>query len=126
MQCGYCKEYSKGKHLIGVMLDNTWFLEGLVSKSLYSHVSLLLVLRMSMNLEADPKADPLTVRWERRKRPSMAFAPSLRSGCTMALWAAKDMGIMFGGVTDEDKHEETLESVFHSDLYGYQMSGNGR
>ena len=44
----------------------------------------------------------------------------------MALWAAKGMGIMFGGVTDEDKHEETLESVFHNDLYGYQMSGNGR
>ena len=36
------------------------------------------------------------------------------------------MGIMFGGVTDEDKHEETLESVFHNDLYGYQTSGNGR
>ena len=33
---------------------------------------------------------------------------------------------MFGGVTDEDKHEETLESVFHNDLYGYQASGNGR
>jgi len=44
----------------------------------------------------------------------------------MALWVAKGMGIMFGGVTDEDKHEETLESVFHNDLYGYQMSGNGR
>ena len=44
----------------------------------------------------------------------------------MALWAAKGLGIMFGGVTDEDKHEETLESVFHNDLYGYQLSGNGR
>ena len=42
------------------------------------------------------------------------------------MWAAKSMGIMFGGVTDEDKHEETLESVFHNDLYGYQLSGNGR
>ena len=36
------------------------------------------------------------------------------------------MGIMFGGVTDEDRHEETLESVFHNDLYGYQTTGNGR
>ena len=44
----------------------------------------------------------------------------------MTLWAAKSIGIMFGGVTDEDKHEETLESVFHNDLYGYQMVGNGR
>ena len=81
---------------------------------------------MSLNAEADHTTDPLIVKWERRKRPSTAFAPSLRSGCTMALWAAKGMGIMFGGVTDEDKHEETLESVFHNDLYGYQMSGNGR
>jgi len=81
---------------------------------------------MSLNPDVDPKADPLTVKWERRKRPSTAFAPSLRSGCTMTLWAAKAMGIMFGGVTDEDKHEETLESVFHNDLYGYQTSGNGR
>ena len=44
----------------------------------------------------------------------------------MTLWAAKGMGVMFGGVTDEDKHEETLESVFHNDLYGYQLSGDGR
>lgn len=44
----------------------------------------------------------------------------------MTLWAAKSMAIMFGGVTDEDKHEETLESVFHNDLYGYQLVGNGR
>ena len=81
---------------------------------------------MILDQEANSKVDPLTVKWERRKRPSTAFAPSLRSGCTMTLWAAKSMGIMFGGVTDEDKHEETLESVFHNDLYGYQMVGNGR
>ncbi|KAF9779795.1 galactose oxidase [Thelephora terrestris] len=106
---GYCKEYIKGKRPVGVMLDDTWF------------------LKMSLNPEADRKADsPLMVKWERRKRPSTAFAPSLRSGCTMALWAAKSMGIMFGGVTDEDKHEETLESVFHNDLFGYQIGGNGR
>lgn len=35
----------------------------------------------------------------------------------MALWAAKNMGVLFGGVTDEDTNEETLESVFHNDLY---------
>ena len=90
-------------------------------------------------------SDPLTVKWEKRKRPSTAFAPSLRSGCTMALWSAKNMGILFGGVTDEDTSEETMESVFHNDLYvyvprlflkfqcssslgryGYQIAGNGR
>jgi hypothetical protein len=36
------------------------------------------------------------------------------------------MGILFGGVTDEDTSEETLESVFHNDLYGYHTVGNGR
>lgn len=40
----------------------------------------------------------------------------MRSGCTMTLWAAKATGVMFGGVTDEDQDEETMESVFHSDL----------
>lgn len=34
----------------------------------------------------------------------------------MALWSAKNMGVLFGGVTDEDTSEETLESVFHNDL----------
>ena len=57
------------------------------------------------------------MKWEKRKRPSTAYAPCLRSGCTMAYWAAKNTGVMFGGVTDEDTHEETLESVFHNDLY---------
>ena len=57
------------------------------------------------------------VKWERRKRPSTAYAPCLRSGCTMALWAARNTGVMFGGVTDEDTSEETMESVFHNDLY---------
>ena len=56
------------------------------------------------------------LKWERRKRPSTAYAPSLRSGCTMAFWAAKNTGVMFGGVTDEDTGEETMESVFHNDL----------
>jgi hypothetical protein len=61
-------------------------------------------------------ADPLTLKWERRKRPATAFAPSIRSGCTMALWPARDTGVLFGGVTDEDRDEETLESVFHNDM----------
>lgn len=74
--------------------------------------------RMMLNVENDekPLAEPLTMKWERRKRPSTAFAPSLRSGCTMAPWQARNMGILFGGVTDEDTSEETLESVFHNDL----------
>ena len=58
----------------------------------------------------------LTIKWERRKRASDAYAPSLRSVCTMTLWAPKGMGIFFGGVTDEDTNEERLESVFRNDL----------
>lgn len=107
---GYCKEYHKGSRPVGVMLDDTWF------------------LRMTLNEAKDGKqpAEPLTMKWERRKRPSTAFAPSLRSGCTMALWTARNTGVLFGGVTDEDTSEETLESVFHNDLYGHQIAGNGR
>ncbi|KAK0491994.1 galactose oxidase [Armillaria luteobubalina] len=70
--------------------------------------------------------DPLKLKWERRKRPSTAYAPSLRSGCTMTTWAARSTGVLFGGVTDEDTSEETLESVFWNDLNGYQWSGKGK
>ena len=80
----------------------------------------------SKTSSASSSADPLVLKWERRKKSSTAYAPSLRSGCTMAVWAAKNMGVLFGGVTDEDTSEETLESVFHCDLYGYQIAGNGR
>ncbi|THH30605.1 hypothetical protein EUX98_g3576 [Antrodiella citrinella] len=108
---GYCKEYVKGSRPMGVMLDDTWF------------------LRMTVNVPIEGKTsstDPLALKWERRKRPTTAYAPSLRSGCTMALWTARNMGILFGGVTDEDTSEETMESVFYNDLYGYQISGNGK
>ncbi|KAF9464136.1 hypothetical protein BDZ94DRAFT_1216912 [Collybia nuda] len=111
---GYCKEYAKGKRPIGIMLEDTWF------------------LNMSLNTVSETTAaksknvDPLILKWERRKRTSTSYAPSLRSGCTMALWASKNVGVLFGGVTDEDKHEETLESVFWNDLYGYQLSGKGK
>lgn len=76
---------------------------------------------MSLDAPADgiatsKSADLLKLKWEKRKRASTAYAPSLRSGCTMAAWSAKSMGILFGGVTDEDTGEETLESVFHNDL----------
>lgn len=70
---------------------------------------------MTLSTGAESK-DPLTLKWERRKKPSTAYAPSLRSGCTMTLWPAKSMGILFGGVTDDDTSEETLESVFWNDL----------
>jgi hypothetical protein len=69
-----------------------------------------------MAINEGESKDLLTLKWERRKRPSTAYAPSLRSGSTMALWPGKGMGILFGGVTDDDTSEETLESVFWNDL----------
>ncbi|TFY62977.1 hypothetical protein EVJ58_g3529 [Rhodofomes roseus] len=107
---GYCKEYPKGSRPIGIMLDDTWFLRITVNEA----------------KEGKSSAEPLSLKWEMRKRATTAYAPSLRSGCTMALWAAKNIGVLFGGVTDDDTSEETLESVFHNDLYGYQITGSGR
>lgn len=34
----------------------------------------------------------------------------------MSLWAAKQMGVMFGGVTDEEEGEEGLRSRFWDDM----------
>ncbi|RDB18721.1 Kelch domain-containing protein 4 [Hypsizygus marmoreus] len=110
---GYCKEYAKGKRPVGVMLEDTWFL----------HISIT-VPSAETTTKSKPTHDTLTVKWERRKKPS--YAPSIRSGCTMTLWPSKNTGILFGGVTDEDRNEETLESVFWNDLYGYQIPGKGK
>jgi len=44
----------------------------------------------------------------------------------MAYWAARQIGVMFGGVVDEEISDEGLESVFLNDTYGYQTGGNGR
>lgn len=54
------------------------------------------------------------LKWEKRKR--IGYMPSLRSGCAMTNWAAKGMGVMFGGVFDEEKDEDSLESVFYNDM----------
>lgn len=60
----------------------------------------------------DPDLSKL--KWERRKR--VGYAPSLRSGCSMTHWASKGMGVLFGGVIDEEKDEESMESTFFNDL----------
>jgi len=54
------------------------------------------------------------LKWERRKR--VGYAPSLRSGCSMTHWASKGMGVLFGGVLDEEKDEDDLESIFYNDM----------
>lgn len=59
-------------------------------------------------------ADPTKWKWEKRRK--IGYAPSQRSGCSMTLWAAKGMGVSFGGVCDEERDEESLESVFYQDM----------
>ena len=95
---GYRKEYIKGIRSKGVPLDDTW------------------LLRM------DPELSRL--KWERRKKAG--YPPSLRSGCTMTHWVAKAMGVLFGGVLDEENDEEEMMSVFHNDLFAYSTEGRGR
>lgn len=116
------------------MLEDTWFLR-LVLNILVVVFNLHLPSRMTLDITTSVPTTPsnskptssksapttalppgLTLKWERRKRPSTAYAPSLRSGCTMAAWPAKNTGILFGGVTDEDTGEEGMVSVFWNDL----------
>ncbi|KAF5315232.1 hypothetical protein D9619_006973 [Psilocybe cf. subviscida] len=139
---GYCKEYAKGKRPVGVMLEDTWLLNGISRITLPSDAPPATPTKPSTKANqasapttsgksgkskgVAPKAPSAIFKWEKRKRPSDAYAPSLRSGCTMTLWISKGMGILFGGVTDDDVNEETLESVFHNDLYGYQLTGKGK
>ncbi|KAL5492045.1 KEL3_1 [Sanghuangporus weigelae] len=115
---GYCKEYAKGKRPVGIMLDDAWFLR-------ISPVETEMAVPPIAGKSSVKNANrPFTVRWEKRKK--FGYAPGPRVGCTMALWNTRGMGVLFGGVTDEDTNEETLESVYHNDLFGYQLSGNGR
>lgn len=44
----------------------------------------------------------------------------------MAYWTAKEMGILFGGVTDEDLGDEGMRSIFWNELFGYKTEGSGR
>ncbi|PPQ88882.1 hypothetical protein CVT25_009117 [Psilocybe cyanescens] len=125
---GYCKEYVKGKRPVGVMLEDTWLLKITMPSD---DTPLSPTTSTPKSTKPKPSSSKLsanmpTFKWEKRKRPSDAYAPCLRSGCTMALWAAKGMGILFGGVTDEDTSEERLDSVFWNDLYGYTLAGKGK
>ncbi|KAJ4484495.1 hypothetical protein C8R41DRAFT_885228 [Lentinula lateritia] len=128
---GYCKEYSKGKRPVGIMLEDTWVLKMSLPDPNAQNANTSSSSSPNIPAASTSKKKLLalsypTVKWERRKRPSTAYAPALRSGCTMTAWTAKEMGVMFGGVTDEDTNEETLESVFWNDLNAYQWTGKGR
>ncbi|KAG0658018.1 hypothetical protein C6P46_006078 [Rhodotorula mucilaginosa] len=102
---GYTKNY-EGKRVTGVALSDTWLLK-------------------VPPIGEDGSCDFKKFKWEKRKNPGNPPNP-VRSGCTMTYWANKGMGILFGGVSDDDKDEETLDSTFYNDLYGYNTAGNGR
>ena len=95
---GYVKEYVKGVRPKGVPLDDTW------------------LLQMDLDLSK--------TKWQRRKRSG--YPPSLRSGCCMCSWAAKGMGVLFGGVIDEENDDEEMESTFYNDLFAYSPDGRGK
>ncbi|KAG2184340.1 hypothetical protein INT44_009355 [Umbelopsis vinacea] len=97
---GYCKQYTKGQRAKGIVHTDTW------------------LLKMNTDLKG--------IKWEKRKKSG--FAPTARSGATMAVY--KNRGILFGGVFDEDVSEEKLESTFFNELgihfsFTYQID-NGR
>ncbi|KAK7038834.1 Kelch repeat-containing protein 3 [Paramarasmius palmivorus] len=117
---GYCKEYAKGKRPVGVMLDDTWFLSLSLPSVETADPKSPNATTTSKKASKGATEPPLQVKWHRLRRPSTAYCPTLRSGCTMTTWANRGCGVMFGGVTDEERGEEGLESVFHQDMNAYQ------
>ncbi|GAA5942493.1 hypothetical protein JCM10213_004792 [Rhodosporidiobolus nylandii] len=102
---GYTKNY-EGKRVTGVALNDTWLLKVPPAGE-------------------DGSLDYKKFKWEKRKNPGYPPNPT-RSGATMAYWANRGMGVMFGGVADIDTDEETLESTFYNELFGYATAGHGR
>ncbi|KAJ3260343.1 hypothetical protein HK103_000978 [Boothiomyces macroporosus] len=92
---GYSKAATKGKKVNGMVHVDAW------------------CLKMSFDLKA--------IRWERKKKCG-GIVPGQRSGCTTVFFKGK--GIMFGGVSDIQEDEETIESVVHGDMFQYQIDGN--
>ncbi|KAJ3277106.1 hypothetical protein HDV01_000158 [Terramyces sp. JEL0728] len=95
MYGGYCKAATKGKKVNGMVHVDAWS------------------LKMSFDLQA--------IRWERKKKCG-GIVPGQRSGCSTVFFKGK--GILFGGVSDIQEDEETIESVVHGDMFQYQIDGN--
>ncbi|PWN29645.1 hypothetical protein BDZ90DRAFT_225927 [Jaminaea rosea] len=107
---GYCKRYVKGQRTQGVALEDTWMLK--------------LTPQADGSLLPANTAQGGKIEWEKRRK--IGYAPGARSGCTMALWGNKSMGVLFGGVMDREDDEESMESVLFNDLFGYNIPGAGR
>ncbi|KAE8212562.1 hypothetical protein CF327_g3824 [Tilletia walkeri] len=104
---GYVKRYVKGQRTQGVALDDIWFLSTTTGGT------------------SPQPLEPVAWTWAKRRRVGYYPNPA-RSGTTMTLWANRAMGVLFGGVTDTEADEETMESEFWKDLYAYNLSGTGR
>ncbi|XP_035216585.1 kelch domain-containing protein 4-like isoform X1 [Stegodyphus dumicola] len=65
-------------------------------------------------LQVDERIKPSKWKWVQVK-PS-GIPPSARSGFSLAV-ASNNHAYAFGGVHDEDVDEESMESVFHNDLF---------
>lgn len=65
--------------------------------------------------------DPNAIRWERRKKTG-GLGPGQRSGCTTIYHKGK--GVLFGGVSDIQEDEESIESVCHSDMFQLNVDSN--
>lgn len=102
---GYCKRYVKGQRTQGIALEDTW----------------MLTLKLGEDGDLFHSG---TIEWQRRRK--IGYTPGARSGCTMALWSNRNMGVLFGGVRDVMQDEESMESECMNDLFGYQLLGNGR
>ena len=102
---GYCKRYVKGQRTQGTALEDTW------------------LLKLTLGEDGDLFQSG-SIEWQRRRK--IGYAPGPRSGCTMAQWGNRNLGVLFGGVVDTERDEESLESECFNDLYGYQLPGNGR
>jgi hypothetical protein len=102
---GFCKRYVKGQRTQGMALEDTW------------------MLTLKLGEDGDLFHSGV-IEWQRRRK--IGYAPGPRSGCTMSLWGNKSMGVLFGGVVDTERDEEHMESECFNDLYGYQLTGNGR
>jgi len=102
---GFCKRYVKGQRTQGMALEDTW------------------MLTLKLGEDGDLFHSGV-IEWQRRRK--IGYAPGPRSGCTMSLWGNRSMGVLFGGVVDTERDEEHLESECFNDLFGYQLTGNGR
>lgn len=102
---GYMKLYER-KKMTGVPLTDTW------------------LLRIPPSATDGDELDIKQLKWEKRKR--VGYVPGPRVGCTMALWHARQMAVLFGGVLDNERDDEDFASTFYNELYVHRSYQRGQ